>query len=120
MIDEINFGYSSIHAGRLKQNSSLRSLGKLRAHNGDTFIHSSKKDKSRENLNALMVVSGGFASIGIISDIITRATGLVSGEVSAETAKSMCKTAVLMGGIGAACFGTFKLLEATVMKKICE
>ena len=121
MIDAINIGYSSIHAGRQNQKSTMP-FGKFKAPNGKGLILPKRTTNSalRENINSLLVVSGGFASVGIISDIIARSTGLVVGEVSADTAKNMFKTAAFMGIIGATCFTLFKVLEQTVLKKICE
>ena len=121
MIDAINFGYSSIHAGSLKSKNSIMPFSKLKASGGNEFFQKKfPNSKLRENINSLIVVSGGFASVGIISDIIARSTGLVSGEVSADTAKNMFKNAAFMAVIGAACFTLFKVIEKTVLKKICE
>jgi len=121
MIDAINFGYSSIHAGSLNPKNVIRSFDKFKNSNGNSFLPKKSPNSTlRENINSLLVVSGGFASVGIISDIVARSTGLVSGEVSADTAKNMFKTAAFMGLIGATCFTLFKIIEKTVLKKICE
>ena len=121
MIDAINFGYSSIHAGSFKGKNSISQLGKLRNSKGtELFPKKISNNTLRENIDSLLVVSGGFASVGIISDIIARSTGLVSNEVSADTAKNMFKNAAFMALIGATCFTLFKIIEKTVLKKICE
>ena len=121
MIDAINFGLSSNHVGRLKLNNTPQSLGKIKTSaDGYTIPQCTTKNSRRENLNALLVVSGGFASIGIITDIFTRAAGLANNEISADAAKSIFKNSLFMALIGATCFGVFKLLEGTVLDKICK
>ena len=121
MIDAINFGYSSIHAGNLKSKNSIMPFSKLKSSSGTELLPKKLSNSAlQENINSLLVVSGGFASVGIISDIIARSTGLISGEVSADTAKNMFKNATFMALIGATCFTLFKIIEKTILKKICE